>query len=103
MAIVVSKVDALVEMVKAYDNQNIKKSNKIGNMLSKSIQKDKKENVYNKYINLDRYSKELFPVPIRKNSNKLKINDENNKVEIILEDGVFEMEFEGEKIIITSK
>lgn len=39
MAIVVSKVDALLEMVKAYDNNQVKRSNCIGRILSNSIQK----------------------------------------------------------------
>ena len=34
MAIVVSKVDALLEMVKAYDNNQVKRSNCIGRILS---------------------------------------------------------------------
>ena len=38
MAIVVSKVDALLEMVKAYDNNQVKRSNCIGRILSNSIQ-----------------------------------------------------------------
>ncbi|MFR8617321.1 MAG: hypothetical protein ACLVFD_05905 [Anaerostipes hadrus] len=33
MAIVVSKVDALLEMVKAYDNNQVKRSNCIGRIL----------------------------------------------------------------------
>ena len=65
MEVVVSKVDALVEMVRAYDNQEIKRANKIGRVLRKSIQKDAKENVYNAYISLDKESKQLFPTEVR--------------------------------------
>ena len=46
MAIVVSKVDALLEMVKAYDNNQVKRSNCIGRILSNSIQKDNQNNMY---------------------------------------------------------
>ena len=54
MAIVVSKVDALLEMVKAYDNNQVKRSNCIGRILSNSIQKDNQNNMYSCYIDLDR-------------------------------------------------
>ena len=75
MAIVVSKVDALLEMVKAYDNK-VKRSNCIGRILSNSIQKDNQNNMYSCYIDLDRSTKQYFPKEIKKNSKKMGINDE---------------------------
>ena len=76
MAIVVSKVDALLEMVKAYDNNQVKRSNCIGRILSNSIQKDNQNNMYSCYIDLDRSTKQYFPKEIKKNSKKMGINDE---------------------------
>lgn len=45
-------VDCLekIEMVKAYDSQQLKKANKIGQMLCKSMQNDSKNNMYSSYI-----------------------------------------------------
>ena len=76
MAIVVSKVDALLEMVKAYDNNQVKRSNCIGRILSNSIQKDNQNNMYSCYIDLDRSTKQYFPKEIKKNSKNMGINDE---------------------------
>lgn len=76
MAIVVSKVDALLEMVKADDNNQVKRSNCIGRILSNSIQKDNQNNMYSCYIDLDRSTKQYFPKEIKKNSKKMGINDE---------------------------
>lgn len=76
MAIVVSKVDALLEMVKAYDNNQVKSSNCIGRILSNSIQKDNQNNMYSCYIDLDRSTKQYFLKEIKKNSKKMGINDE---------------------------
>lgn len=101
MAVVVSKADALVEMVRAYDNQEVKRSNKIGQVLSKSIQKDNKENIYNEYIGLNKKSKQLFPIKIRRS--KKKVNRDNDKpiIEIEIRESI--QEIDGETIIVREK
>lgn len=66
MSVMVSKVDALVEMVRAYENDQIKRSNCIGKVLSNSIQKDNRKNEYSCYIDLDKSTKQYFPQKIRK-------------------------------------
>ena len=103
MAIVVSKVDALVEMVRAYDNQEFKRANKIGQILKKSIQKDTKENIYNAYISLDRESKQFFPTEVRQSKKKLKIGNEKSSVEVKVGNSIYEIEVDGETISIKEK
>ncbi len=66
MAVAVSKADALVEMVKAYDSQQLKKANQIGQVLCKSIREDSRNKEYSTFVELDRESKQLFPKKIRK-------------------------------------
>lgn len=103
MAVVVSKADALVEMVKAHESQEIKKANKIGQILCNSIQKDSKKNMYNAYIDLDRETKQLFPIDMRKSEKKLKKVGCESSVEIVVGDNVYEIEVEGETIAIKEK
>lgn len=68
MSVEISKVDALIEMVRAYDRNQIKKFNCIGKILSASIQEDRKHNVYNNYITLNKSDKKYFSKKIRKYS-----------------------------------
>ncbi|MCX4366312.1 MAG: hypothetical protein OSJ70_11170 [Bacilli bacterium] len=103
MAVVVSKVDALVEMVKAYDKQEIKRANKIGNILNKSMQKDTNENVYNAYIGLDKESKQLFPIKVRQSKKKVKTNNGKSSMEIKVGDKIYKIEVDEETISIKEK
>lgn len=103
MAVVVSKVDALVEMVKAYDSQEVKRANKIGNILSKSMQKDTNENVYNAYIGLDKESKQLFPIKVRQSKKKVKTNNDKSSMEIKVGDKIYKIEVDEETISIKEK
>lgn len=103
MAMVVSKADALVEMVKAHESQEIKKANKIGQILCKSMQKDSKKNMYNAYIDLDRETKQLFPIDVRKSEKKLKKAGYESSVEIVIGDSVYEIEIEEKTIEIREK
>lgn len=103
MAMVVSKADALVEMVKAHESQEIKKANKIGQILRKSMQKDSQKNMYNAYIDLDRETKQLFPIDVRKSEKELKKVGYESSVEIVIGDDVYEIEVEGDTIAIKEK
>lgn len=86
---VVSKADALVEMVKAYDSQKVRKSNFIGQLLCRSISKDK-ECGFSEFIELNRETKQLFPENVRKKGKKPN-RDSNVGVEIRLESGTYEI------------
>ena len=92
MAVSVSKADALVEMVKAFDCNDVKKANKIGKLLSKSIQRDAKDEVYNEYIELNKESKQLFPVKIRKNKrSRIMATDNTLNIKIMADENIMEM------------
>lgn len=73
LAVSISKVDALLEMVKAHDENDINKSNKIGRLLCKSMQTDYNKKIYSKYIELNRNSKLLFPANLKKTGRDSKI------------------------------
>ena len=103
MGIVVSKADALVEMVKAYDNQQIKKANKIGQMLCKSIQNDNRENIYTSYIGLDRETKQFFSTKVRKKLQKVKAENCDSGVEIIIGNIKYELTVQDDTITIKEK
>lgn len=72
----VSRVDALVEMVNAYDEQQLGKSNRIGQILCKSIQMDNQKNTYTSYINLGKKDKRLFPIKIRKSIDEITVDSD---------------------------
>ena len=95
MAVSISKANALTEMVKAFDNQDIKKANKIGKVLCNSIKSDAREMEYSEYILLDKETKQLFPVKIRNKIHKNSSNSKNTTVKIVTEDGIYEIEFSG--------
>lgn len=82
MSRAVSRVDALVEMVKASDNQQIKKASRIGHILCKSIQVDNEQNTYSAYIGLDRESKQLFPVKVRVSVDEIGVEPDCVKVSL---------------------
>lgn len=103
MAVVVSKVDALVEMVRANDNQEIKRANKIGQVFRKSIQNDAKENAYNTYISLDKESKQLFPIEVRQSKKEVKIGNDKPSVEIKVGNSIYEIEINEETISLKEK
>lgn len=103
MAVVVSKADALVEMVKAYDNQETKKANKIGQILSKSMQKDSRENACNAYIGLDKESKQLFPMRVRQSEKKTESNSNQSAMVIEVGENQYEIEIDEGTITIKEK
>ena len=82
MSRAVSRVDALVEMVKASDNQQIKKASRIGHILCKRIQADNEQNTYSAYIGLDRESKQLFPVKVRVSVDEIGVEPDCVKVSL---------------------
>ncbi len=100
MAISVSKINALAEMVRAFDSNEIKKSNKIGKVLCKNIQKDAMNKGYSEYIQLDRDTKQLFPVKIRKQVHQKTLKSKNTKLKIITEGGIYEFIFEDEVRVV---
>lgn len=103
MAVTVSKAEALMEMVKAFEENDIKRANKIGSIVSKSILSDSQKQGYSAYIDLDRDTKQLFPVKIRKTAkdkNK-KVNTET--IEIKVGNEVYEMKISKEIEIFNVK
>lgn len=76
----VSRVDALVEMVKASDKQQEKKSSRIGRILCQSIKADNEQDTYSAYIDLDRESKRLFPEKVRVSVDKLVVEPDGVKI-----------------------
>lgn len=100
MAVSVSKADALMEMVKAFDNNDVQKANKIGNLLSKNMQSDMKKQMYSEYIELDKKSKQLFPVRIRKKKSQIDKKDKKTNIRIITNDGIYEITVSSEMKII---
>lgn len=66
----VSKADALIEMARAYDNHEVRRSNRIGKLLSDSIRQESKMKEYRQYIELNKETKVLFPVEIRRREKK---------------------------------
>lgn len=84
MAVTVSKAEALMEMVKAFEENDIKRANKIGSIVSKSILSDSQKQGYSAYIDLDRDTKQFFPVKIRKSANdrNRKVNTETIKIKV---------------------
>lgn len=67
MASLIGKAQALVEMVRAYDANDIKRAKQIGNVISKCIRSESQEKRYNTNIELNKKSKKLFPKHIRQN------------------------------------
>ena len=99
---VVSKADALIEMVKAYDKQRITKANRIGDVVNKSIEEDKQCNVYNQYVKLNRETKQLFPQSIRKDETK--VDSRGNSVVCLQMDGnVYKITVAGDSLVIQRK
>lgn len=92
VAVLVSKADALIEMVKAYDNNHIKKGKKIGEILTKSIQEDNKTHGYSKYIKLGQKSKQFFPPKIRKNTKQTRTSCSETPIQIKINDEVYEID-----------
>ena len=99
---VVSKADALIEMVKAYDKQRITKANRIGDVVNRSIEEDKQCNVYNQYVKLNRATKQLFPQSIRKDETK--IDPRNDSVVCLQMNGnIYEISVAGDSLVIHKK
>lgn len=101
MAVTVGKAEALIEMVKAFEENDIKRANKIGSIVSKSIHIDSQNQRYSAYIDLDRDTKQLFPVKIRKSAKNKKINDET--IEIKVHNKVYRIKISKEMEIICVK
>lgn len=93
MATSVSKAKALIEMVRAFDAQEEKRARKIGTVISNSIQKDWKNQMYSEYIELDRDAKRLFPQKIRSYSrNSEERESQRNSIEVKTEQGTYVIE-----------
>lgn len=104
MAVSVSKADALMEMVKAFDNHDVKKANKIGRILSKSIQSDAKTQMYSEYIELDKESKQLFPIKVRKQRKQSSKTSRTTNIRIVTNEGEYEITLsEGMRIVEVEK
>lgn len=103
MAVAVSKADALLEMVKAYESHQVKKANQIGQVLCKSIREDSRKKEYNTFVELDRNSKQLFPTKIRKSIEEVLKSENISEIEIEIEDGVYRIIIENDEITIRKK
>lgn len=71
MSVSVSKAKALVELVRAFEENDEKKAKKIGAIISHSIKKDSLKQEYTEYIELDKKSKRLFPQNVRSSTKKV--------------------------------
>ena len=88
---VIKKSDVLVEMVKAFEANDEKKSDEISRLIRKVLNDESKEQRYKEYIKLDRKTKKLFPPnkrlalkkgPVRKNR-KIMIRLKDNQYRIV--------------------
>ncbi len=89
MSRVISKADALVEMVKAFEQNDKKRSNRISSVIQKALNNESKEHKYQEYIEITREEKKLFPVKVRKTYDGEMVDD--RRVVVRLEDGCYEM------------
>ena len=91
MGRVISKSDALTEMVKAYENNDDKRAKRIAELLYHTITKEDVDNDYIEYINLDRQKKQLFPKHLRTSDALTSEKKYEEKVIVVLDDGKYEI------------
>ena len=91
----ISKTDALIEMVKAFDDKDEKRSNKISSVISKSLREETRDQQYREFIEIKKDDKKLFPQKIRKTRDKNEA-DKQGDVCVDLEDGCYRMVFDEE-------
>lgn len=91
MGRVISKSDALTEMVKAHENKDDKRAKKIAELLSHTIIKEDVDNDFIEYIDLDRQKKQLFPKHLRISDNLINVSRDNKNVVVQLDDGSYEI------------
>lgn len=105
MGVSVSKADALIEMVRAFESQDERKARKIGTIISSSMKRDSKNGQYSEFIELDRESKQLFPQKLRKNTKYVfeKESAKEKKVAIKLKEGNYVIEITEEVKIVQEK
>ncbi len=89
MGRVISKADALIEMVNAFEQNDKKRSNKISNVIQKTLDAESREQHYKEYIEITREEKKLFPTKLRKT--KIRETVSTNDVVVRLEDGCYKM------------
>lgn len=58
--LVISKVDALSEMVRAFNDEDFTKSQSIGTMVAQSLQNEYKDGSYLSEIDVNKRTRELF-------------------------------------------
>ncbi len=100
----VKKTDALAEMVKAFEQNDTKRSNRISDIIQKSIALETKEQRYRKYIEVNREEKQLFPKKQRYSAN-ITIGEASVSSDIILhlQDGTYVMEIDNNGQVIFRK
>lgn len=100
----VKKTDALAEMVKAFEQNDTKRSNRISDIIQKSIALETKEQRYRKYIEVNREEKQLFPKKQRYSANII-IGEASVSSDIILhlQDGTYVMEIDNNGRVIFRK
>lgn len=97
----VSKVDALAEMVRAFDQNDSKRSNKISNVIQRNINNETIEKKYKEFIEVNKIEKQLFPVEIRKTP--IGEAEKEKKVVVCLEDGTYKMAFDENGVVSFKK
>lgn len=100
----VKKTDALAEMVKAFEQNDTKRSNRISDIIQKSIALETKEQRYRKYIEVNSEEKQLFPKKQRYSAN-ITIGEASVSSDIILhlQDGTYVMEIDNNGQVIFRK
>ena len=100
----VKKTDALAEMVKAFEQNDTKRSNRISDIIQKSIALETKEQRYRKYIEVNREEKKKKKKKQRYSAN-ITIGEASVSSDIILhlQDGTYVMEIDNNGQVIFRK